>query len=105
MNINKMIKQAQAMQKKIEKDKVKIESLEINGESGGGDVKVKITGKGKVIAININDNLIEKENKEILEDLILVAINNAKKLCEDKISEIVGPENEAVQGLKATFKL
>ena len=82
-----MLKQAQELQKKMADAQKKVEELEAEGTSGGGLVKVKINGKNVTTSINIDDSLISKDEKEILEDLIVAALNDARENVQKKISE------------------
>ena len=82
-----MLKQAQELQKKMADAHKKVEELEAEGTSGGGLVKVKINGKNITTSINIDDSLISKDEKEILEDLIVAALNDARENVQKKIAE------------------
>jgi nucleoid-associated protein EbfC len=73
-----LMKQAQAMQQKLQDAQAELESLEVGGTSGGGVVTVKITGKGNLKAISIDPSLMNPDEKEILEDLIVAAMNDAR---------------------------
>jgi len=90
------MKQAQQMQKKMAQIQSEIDALEIKGESGGGMVKVFVSGKKTLISIDIHSDLMN-EDKEMLEDLILVAMNNAIKEVDDiskgKMSSVTGGMN------------
>lgn len=79
VNIGNMMKQAQQLQKKMSEAQEKLNSIEVEGVSGGGMVKVLATAKGDIKRIMINDTLMSKEEKEITEDLIVAAINDAKQ--------------------------
>ena len=78
VNIGNMMKQAQELQKKMSEAQEKLNSIEVEGTSGGGMVKVISTAKGEVKRISIDESLMKKEEKEITEDLIVAAINDAK---------------------------
>tara|TARA_B000000565_G_C23595544_1_gene305001 strand:- start:49 stop:354 length:306 start_codon:yes stop_codon:yes gene_type:complete len=82
-----MLKQAQELQKKMADAQKKVEELEAEGTSGGGLIKVKINGKNITTSINIDDSLISKDEKEILEDLIVAALNDARENVQKKIAE------------------
>ncbi len=86
-DFNNMLKQAQELQKKMADAQKKVEELEAEGTSGGGLVKVKINGKNVTTSINIDDSLISKDEKEILEDLIVAALNDARENVQKKIAE------------------
>ena len=86
-DFNNMLKQAQELQKKMADAQKKVEELEAEGSSGGGLVKAKINGKNVTTSLSIDESLISKDEKEILEDLIVAALNDAKENVQKKISE------------------
>ena len=79
VNIGNMMKQAQQLQKKMADAQEKLNSIEVEGVSGGGMVKVLATAKGDIKRIMIDDTLMSKEEKEMTEDIIVVAINDSKQ--------------------------
>ena len=79
VNIGNMMKQAQQLQKKMTEMQEKLNSIEVEGVSGGGMVKVLASAKGEIKRIIIDDSLMVKEEKEMTEDLIVAAINDAKQ--------------------------
>ena len=79
VNIGNMMKQAQQLQKKMAEVQEKLNSIEVEGVSGGGMVKVLASAKGEIKRIIIDDSLMVKEEKEMTEDLIVAAINDAKQ--------------------------
>ena len=79
MDIGNMMKKAQELQKKMGAVQEKLNSIEVEGSSGGGLVKVVSTAKGEIKKILIDESLFKKEEKEITEDLIVAAINDAKQ--------------------------
>ncbi len=79
VNIGNMMKQAQQLQKKMADAQEKLSSIEVEGVSGGGVVKVIANAKGEIKRINLDENLFKPEDKEITEDLIVAAINDAKQ--------------------------
>lgn len=86
-DFNNMLKQAQELQKKMADAQKKVEELEAEGTSGGGLVKVKINGKNVITSVSIDESLISKDEKEILEDLVVAALNDARENVQKKISE------------------
>ena len=70
VNIGNMMKQAQQLQQKMADAQEKLNSIEVEGESGGGVVKVTATAKGEIKRINLDQSLLKPEDKEITEDLI-----------------------------------
>ena len=93
-NFNNMIKQAQDLQKKMAEAQEKVETLEAEGISGGGIVKITINGKNNVTSVNIDETAIDKNEKEILEDLIVAAFNDAR----DKIQRKIADEMSSLTG-------
>ena len=87
VNIGNMMKQAQQLQKKMAEAQEKLSSIEVEGISGGGMVKVLATAKGDIKRIMIDDTLMSKEEKEMTEDLIVAAINDAKQKGESASQE------------------
>jgi DNA-binding YbaB/EbfC family protein len=81
-----LMKQAQEMQEKVQKLQAEIARAEVTGESGAGLVKVTMTGRHDVKAVNI-DNSLMSEDKEILEDLIAAAVNDAVRRIESSQKE------------------
>ena len=94
INFNNMIKQAQDLQKKMAEAQEKVETLEAEGISGGGIVKITINGKNNVTSVNIDETAIDKNEKEILEDLIVAAFNDAR----DKIQRKIADEMSSLTG-------
>ena len=86
-NIGNMMKQAQQLQKKMSEAQEKLKSIEVEGISGGGMVKVIVNAKGDIKKIDIDKSIIDPNEKEMIEDLILAAINDAKRKAENVASE------------------
>ena len=93
-NFNNMIKQAQDLQKKMAEAQEKVETLEAEGVSGGGIGKITIYGITNVTSVNIDETAIDKNEKEILEDLIVAAFNDAR----DKIQRKIADEMSSLTG-------
>ena len=87
VNIGNMMKQAQQLQKKMSEAQEKLKSIEVEGISGGGMVKVIVNAKGDIKKIDIDKSIIDPNEKEMIEDLILAAINDAKRKAENVASE------------------
>ncbi len=104
MDMKLLMRQAQEMQNKIQKIQEEVAQTEYEGSSGAGLVKVKILGSGNVKNIAIDDSLIDVSEKEVLEDLIVAAINDARKKADDGSSEAM---KKATGGLNlpAGFKI
>lgn len=87
MNIQSMMKQAQALQKKMADLQNRFAELEVMGTAGGGMVKVTTNGKGEAKKVAIEASLLVPEDKEVLEDLIVAAFNNAKQNADHVLQE------------------
>ncbi len=85
-DFSKIIDQAKNLQAKMKESQEKIKKIEAEGVSGGGTVKVSLNGDGELIKLNISPETM-KENKEIVEDLIIAAHSNAKLKLKSKTSE------------------
>ena len=91
--MTKMIKKAQELQNKMEKAQEELNSIEIEGQAGGGMVTVKVNGHKELVSLDIAPEIL-KEDKEMIEDMVLAAINqglqNAGKAAEEKMNSITG---------------
>lgn len=104
MDIQSLMRQAQEMQRKMQKAQEELATKLYDGASGGGMVQVTINGGGIAKKIEIDPSLMIKEEKDILEDLIIAAFNDAKKKADDDSSNLV---KSATAGMKlpAGFKI
>ena len=92
-NMSKLLKQAKDMQEQIEQARSQLAELVIQADSGGGMVSVKVNGKQEIIELNIDSDAMS-EDKEMLEDLIISALNKAlsksKSDSQEKMNSIAG---------------
>ncbi|MEY4390130.1 MAG: hypothetical protein RLZZ167_770 [Pseudomonadota bacterium] len=86
MDFGGMLKKAQEMQQKMMEAKASLKNIQAEGVASNGAVKVILNGNYEMIKINIDPKLMTEE-KEVLEDLIIIATNNAKKEIEARSSE------------------
>lgn len=86
-NIGNMLKQAQQMQARMQEMQAKLDSLTVEGASGGGMVRVSLSGKGEMRKITIDRTLIDPNEAEMLEDLIVAAHADAKGKVEALMAE------------------
>ena len=84
--LGNLMKQAQEMQANMQKAQDELASLEVTGESGGGMVKITMTGKHEVRRVSIDDSLLA-DDKDMLEDLVAAAINDAPHKVESTTQE------------------
>lgn len=104
MDFMGLMKQAQEMQAKMAEAQLELENVTVEGEAGGGLVRVTLTAKGAMKAISIDPSLVKPEEKEILEDLILTAHMQARS----KADEVMAEKMKAMTGglqLPPGFKL
>ncbi|HEY8538521.1 MAG TPA: YbaB/EbfC family nucleoid-associated protein [Steroidobacteraceae bacterium] len=92
-NIGQLMKQAQQLQANMQRAQAEIASLEVTGEAGGGMAKVTMTGKHEVKRVSIDPSIIG-DDKEMLEDLIAAAINDAvqkvERATQEKMASLMG---------------
>mgnify|MGYP002864699610 CR=1 FL=1 len=106
LNIQGLMKQAQAMQRKMQEAQEKLAEKEVNGTSGNGMVSVTLNGRSEMKKLSIDKSVITSaDDVELLEDLILVAYNDAHKkveeMAEEGMKEATGGVN--LGGLKLPF--
>jgi len=103
-NLGEMMQQVQAMQSRMAEMQARLEQATVTGQSGGGLVKVTLSGKGAMTKLDVDPSLLKPEEKDILEDLILAAHTDAKTKSEAMMAE----EMKSVTGglpLPPGFKL
>jgi|TARA_B100001741_G_scaffold241376_1_gene202387 DNA-binding YbaB/EbfC family protein len=84
--IGQLMKQAQQMQEKMQKAQEELQNIIVHGESGGGMVKISITCKNEIKKIDIDDSLFSEE-KDMFEDLLIAAFNDAIRKADKKTQE------------------
>ncbi|MDY6322185.1 MAG: YbaB/EbfC family nucleoid-associated protein [Succinivibrio sp.] len=100
-----LLKQAQMLQDRMQKAQEEVANLEVTGESGAGMVKITMTGNREVKRVQIDDS-VAKEDKEILEDLIVAAFNDASRRVEEKSKELLSSVTAGIPlppGMKLPF--
>ncbi|HYW92764.1 MAG TPA: YbaB/EbfC family nucleoid-associated protein [Gammaproteobacteria bacterium] len=94
--MGKLLKQAQAMQENLQRAQEELAAMEVTGQSGGGMVQVVMTGKHEVRRVQIDPSLLE-DDREMLEDLIAAAVNDAvhrvEETTQEKFSGLTGGMN------------
>ncbi len=105
-NLGNMMKQAQQLQANMQKAQAEIAALEVTGEAGGGMAKVVMTGKHEVKRVSLDGSIISADDKEMLEDLIAAAINDAvqkvERTTQERMSSLMGGLN-LPPGMKLPF--
>lgn len=97
MNIQAMMKQAQKLQKDMMKTKEEVEKKEFEGKSSF--VTVRANGAKEILSVKINQDEITSEDKEILEDMILLAVNDVLKKIDKEMEEKMGSYTNGIPGL------
>jgi DNA-binding YbaB/EbfC family protein len=96
-NFGKLMKQAQEMQAKMAKMQEELAAMEFEATSGGGMVTVKMNGQQEVLGVEIDEEVFKEGDKEMLEDLIVAAINEAREkageAAKEHMSKITGGMN------------
>ena len=95
-NIGELMQQVQQMQERLQRLQEELAEATVDGEAGGGLVRVTMTGKGEVRDVSIDASLLKPEEKEILEDLVVAALHQAKERMEALVAEKM---KEATGGL------
>ncbi|MEJ2360248.1 MAG: YbaB/EbfC family nucleoid-associated protein [Gammaproteobacteria bacterium] len=103
--IGNLMKQAQQMQANMQKMQEEVANMEVEGQAGGGLVKVTMTGRHDVKRVSIDDSVLQ-DDKEMLEDLVAAAVNDAvrqvEKLSQEKMSSLTDGFN-LPPGMKLPF--
>lgn len=98
-----MVRQAQKMQQEFLKMQQELESTKFEFTSGGGAVKATITGTRELTGIEIDPEVVDPEDVEMLQDLILAAVNGVLKLADDKTSQSMAKLQGGMGGLPGLF--
>ncbi|MCR5602478.1 MAG: YbaB/EbfC family nucleoid-associated protein [Lachnospiraceae bacterium] len=89
-NMNNLMKQAQKMQKQLEESQKELEEKEFSASAGGGAVEVTISGKKQVTAVKLKEEVVDPDDIEMLEDLIMAAMNEALRKVEEETQNSMG---------------
>ena len=105
-NIMQMMKQAQQMQSKMQEFQKSLDLQEVTGQSGSGAISITVNGHGRPKTIKIEKSVVDPNDVEMLEDLILAALNDAKdkldKMIQDETGKMMGDMN-LPPGMKLPF--
>ena len=98
MDMNEMMRKAQeaaeVIQKQMGEAQAKLDTIEVEGSSGGGLVKVRATARGRILGVTIDESLMKPEEKQMVEDLVAAAFNDAR----DRADRTANEEMQKVQG-------
>jgi DNA-binding YbaB/EbfC family protein len=105
-NMGNLMKQAQQLQENMQRAQAEIAKMEVTGEAGGGMAKVVMTGKHEVRRVTLDASIVSGDDKEMLEDLIAAAVNDAVQKVErtsaERMSSLMGGMN-LPPGMKLPF--
>lgn len=105
-NIGNILKQAQQVQANMQRAQAELANLEVTGEAGGGMAKVVMTGKHEVRRVTLDPSIVSADDKDMLEDLIAAALNDAvqkvERTTQEKMSSLMGGLN-LPPGMKLPF--
>ncbi|MGE3707125.1 MAG: YbaB/EbfC family nucleoid-associated protein [Vicinamibacterales bacterium] len=87
MDLNKMMKQAQQMQERLQKQ---MAEMRVEATAGGGMVTVVMNGSKQLLSLKLDPEVVSKEDVEMLQDLILAAVNDAHRKVEEQMSQTMG---------------
>lgn len=99
MNMNALMKQAQQMQKKMEVAQQEAEMKEFEATAGGGAIAIRVNGKRELLEVTIDPDLLDPEEVEMIQDLILVAVNDALKKAEEAVAAEMGKVTGGMPGM------
>ena len=86
-NLGQMMKQAQEMQARMQEMQNALERVEITGSAGGDMVRVTVNGKGEMRSLSVDESLVVPADKEVMEDLVVAACNDARKKLDAHVQE------------------
>jgi DNA-binding YbaB/EbfC family protein len=96
-NIGNLMKQAQQLQANMQRAQAEIATLEVTGEAGGGMAKIVMTGKHEVKRVTLDPSIVSSDDKDMLEDLIAAAVNDAvqkvERTTQERMSSLMGGMN------------
>ena len=90
-NMQQLMKQAQAMQRKLQEAQEQLAEEEVEGTAGGGVVTVTLKGNKTPVAVSISKDVVDPEDVEMLEDMVLAALQDANKKADELSQELMGP--------------
>lgn len=103
-NLDDILNMAKNVQDELSKAQANLDKIEVDGASGGGLVKVKATAKGRIISVDIDPSLLQPSEKQMLEDLVAAAFNDARAKADAASSQEMGKMTSGLP-LPPGFKL
>lgn len=103
-DLNDILGMATRVQEELQKAQANLDKIEVEGAAGGGVVKVRATAKGRIVGVSIDESLLAPSEKQILEDLVAAAFNDARKKADEVSGQEMGKMTSGLQ-LPPGFKL
>ncbi|MCI8790203.1 MAG: YbaB/EbfC family nucleoid-associated protein [Lachnospiraceae bacterium] len=98
-NMTNLMKQAQRMQRQMEEGQKELETKEFTASAGGGAVEATVSGKKELLKVTLSQEVVDPEDVEMLQDLILAAVNEAMRQAEEASAELMGKMTGGLGGL------
>ena len=98
-NMSNLMKQAQRMQRQMEEGQKELETKEFSATAGGGAVEAVVSGKKEILRLTLSQEVVDPEDVEMLQDLIMAAVNEALRKAEEASSELMGRMTGGLGGL------
>ena len=98
-NMNNLMKQAQKMQRQMEEKAKELETKEFTASAGGGAVEVTVSGKREVISVKLAEEVVDPDDIEMLEDLVMAAVNEALRQVDEESSSAMSKFTGGMPGL------
>lgn len=90
-NMNQVMRQAQAMQRKLRKAQEELAAMELEGSAGGGTVKAVVSGEGELKSLAIDPSAVDPGDVDLLQDMVVAAVNEAMRLRAEAEEAKIGP--------------
>ena len=105
-DLDELMRMAQEAQNKLMQAQEDLDKVEVEGASGGGMVKVRATAKGRILGVEIDESLLQPSEKQMVEDLVAAALNDARMKAEHAAAEAMRSVTGGLQlppGMKLPF--
>lgn len=98
-NMTNLMKQAQRMQRQMEEGQKELETKEFTAAAGGGAVEAVVSGKKEIVSLKLKEEVVDPEDIEMLQDLIVAAVNEALRQADEASAELMGKMTGGLGGL------
>ncbi|MCD5415495.1 YbaB/EbfC family nucleoid-associated protein [Candidatus Bipolaricaulota bacterium] len=98
-NMGNIMKQAKKLQEDLEKKQIEISEMKVEASSGGGMVMATVNGRGELLNLAIEKEVIDPDDAEMLVDLVIAAVQEAQKNAQESSAELLGPLTQGIPGM------